>query len=239
MLYYILGFITIIILIILYLWYYPSIGFNVLNTVLRYDDCIRTPYINTDYHQMFPASKILEANWNDIKLQGQALYHEYDKTYNYLNNYNLDLGLEDKKHWTTIPLKLFGKYHTNNCRKCPTLYDILLNNSQIISCIYSFMEPGKIIQPHIGPYDGLLRYQLALDIPIGECYLYLQNTNNNFIKHYWTEGKGVVFDETRIHGAVNNTKFVRLVLLIDIKRQYNSQWLNYFNQLVIYGLSMV
>jgi hypothetical protein len=33
------------------------------------------------------------------------------------------------------------------------------------------MEPGKIILPHVGPYDGLLRYQLALEIPtIGKTF---------------------------------------------------------------------
>ena len=94
------------------------------------------------------------------------------------------------------------------------------------------MSPGKIIQPHVGPYDGLLRYQLALDIPKtnnpDECYLHVDGE-----KYYWTEGEGILFDEANLHGAVNKTPYKRMVLLIDIERPYNFVFYQLLNKLII------
>jgi beta-hydroxylase len=98
------------------------------------------------------------------------------------------------------------------------------------------MDAGKEIMPHHGPYDGLLRYQLALDIPdqgneLGECYLHVGGE-----RYYWTEGKGIMFDEANLHGAVNTTAKSRMVLLIDLERPYQWSPFRWLNKGIIWSM---
>lgn len=211
-------------------WYYPEWLLVPLNTMFSLDTSPRCNiYSEADMRTIFPASLELEREWQSIRDEGYDLYYAADREHtNYLDNYHMDLGSEDKKNWSTICLRVFGKDVPENMNACSTLGAMLRAHPEIKSCIFSIMEPGKIIQPHRGPYDGLLRYQLALDIPNGtdeNCFVYV-----NEDRHYWRNGQGVLFDESNIHGAHNTTDKLRMVLLIDVYRPYNFTpfaWLNY------------
>ena len=187
-------------------------------------------YSDDERNNIFPAGKDLEATWKDIRLEGYTLYESLpDKNINYLDSYNVDLGNETKRNWTTIPLRLFGCDSPEYMAKCPILSAMLLLHPEIKSCLFSIMDPGKIIQPHVGPYDGLIRYQLALDIPKdGECYLHVGEE-----KYYWVDGQGVLFDEANLHGAVNTTQNKRMVLLVDIERPYSLLSYRLLNTIII------
>lgn len=242
----------ILIILIIWIWYNPEYIFNPINFLYKMDTSPRTNfYTENEKNLIFPVGNILESKWREIKDEGYYLYELLpDKTINYLNNYNIDLGEENKKQWTTIPLRLFGRDYFDYINKCPVLGDILLAHREIKSCLFSIMQPGKIIKPHIGPYDGLIRYQLALDIPdidlkssnislnfpdasipdpqFQHCYLYVDNE-----KYYWKEGEGILFDESNLHGAVNTTTKMRMVLLIDIERPYNYLFYRIINKIVV------
>jgi len=235
--YIILFILTIIILFIVLLiiiWHNQNLIFLPLNILYHTDSSPRTNfYSNSDKITIFPASIKLESLWKIIRSEGHNLYNSLPiKNINYLDNYNIDIGNETKEHWTTIPLRLFGYDNIQYISQCPQLSTILQSHPEIKSCIFSIMDPGKIIQPHYGPYDGLLRYQLALDIPPvtsdQECYLHVNNE-----KYYWKEGDGILFDESNLHGAVNTTPFSRMVLLIDLERPYNFPPFRFLNKLII------
>lgn len=203
-----------------------------INTVLRYDTSERFDFYPRDLiYQIFPSAYTLEKYTEEIKDEGWNLYRE-KQGINYLNLYNIDIGKDNTKNWTTIPLKLFGKYSEDNLNKCPRMKSLLSIYPDIQSCLFSIMEPHKIILPHYGPYDGLLRYQLPLDIPIckenEECFLHVNDK-----KCIWESGISLLFDESNLHGAVNNTSHKRMVLLIDIKRPYNNRLLSYINDIVL------
>lgn len=199
-----------------------------INSLLQLDFSPRAAiFSNADTISYFPISASLEEKWKEILAEGISM-HETIGGGNYLDNYNLNLNEADTNKWETIPLRLFGRDVDKNIKQCPILGEIVKNNSSIVSCMYSIIEAGKIIKPHKGPYDGLLRYQLGLEIPEGECYLHV-----NGEVYYWTAGKGVIFDEVYEHGVVNNTKYRRIVLLIDIKRTYNSFVFNFINDVIV------
>ena len=78
----------------------------------------------------------------------------------------------------------------------------------------SLLSPGKHIPPHNGPYKGILRYQLAISVPKeGNCQLFVDNK-----PYTWTEGKGVLFDDTYVHEVRNETKETRIAVLLDLRR---------------------
>jgi aspartyl/asparaginyl beta-hydroxylase (cupin superfamily) len=222
----------IITLIIVVIWTHPHLVLQPINAILRSDCCTRTAFYSRDeLQQIFPAHTVLQQHWLDIRDDGHRLYNNLqDKSVNYLNNYNIDLGSEDKKEWTTIPLRLFGVDSNVSCALRP----FLDAHPEIKSCMYSIMQPGKIIQEHVGPYDGLIRYQLALDIPDGECYLHVSGQ-----RYYWQNGHDVLFDESNVHGAVNNSDKPRMVLLIDIERPYCSIWRTISNKIIVYFMSLL
>jgi aspartyl/asparaginyl beta-hydroxylase (cupin superfamily) len=219
----------------IWVWYHPESILIPLNLLYNTDSSPRTTfYTDAERNIIFPVGKQLEAIWEDIRNEGYFIYDSLpDKNLNYLDNYHINIGHEDKKQWTTIPLRLFGQDSPLYMNQCLVTSKILRDHPEIKSCLFSVMAPGKIIHPHVGPYDGLLRYQLALDIPTPtdvtqECYLHVNN-----IKYNWTEGEGVLFDEANLHGAVNTTDKKRMVLLIDLERPYASTVYRSLNKFII------
>ena len=228
----ILTFILFVILAVGYFSQHPDKLSYPINKLLRLDSCSRNPIIY-DYAEIYPVSQVLESQWSSIKLEAKNLMSIVRQD-NYLRHFGLDLGDETLDDWNTYPLRLFSADNPRYMELCPVLSSILKSHPEIISCMFSLMKAGKTIEPHVGPYDGLIRYQLALDIPRGECYLHVDNHI-----YYWTNGVGIVFDETFVHGAVNNTNADRLVLLIDLPRPYISSWAQTLNSLIIHFSSFL
>lgn len=228
----------VMVLLSVWTWYNPESVLIPLNLLYNFDPSPRTNfYKDEDIDILFPVGRELEILWNEIRDEGYKLYETLpNKDINYLDNYNMNIGDENKRNWTTIPLRLFGRDSSYYMDQCPNLRRILQQHSEIKSCLFSIMEPGKIIKPHVGPYDGLLRYQLGLDIPeckeLGEeCYLHVGGE-----RYEWIEGKGILFDESNLHGAINTTKEKRMVLLIDLERPYSFSLYRLLNKGIIWGM---
>ena len=222
---------------VIWTWYHPESLLIPLNLLYLTDPSPRTNfYTDSDRNRIFPAGSELEAIWQDIRSEGYSLYDSLpDKNINYLDQYNMNLGAETKRNWTTIPLRLFGRDSPDYMSHCPKLTSFLQSHPEIKCCLFSVMEPGKIIQPHVCPYDGSLRYQLALDIPDTtegtECYLHVGGE-----QYHWKNGHGVLFDQSSLHGAVNTTQLKRMVLLVDVERPYSLLSYRLLNKLVIKAL---
>jgi len=231
------GLLLLLIILLMFLvivWFYPLIPLTIVNMLFYLDFSPRTEiYSGTEAAEIFPAGPDLESIWEDIRNEGHNLYAAGHRD-NYLDNYDIDLGEEDKSNWTTLPLRLFGRESTQYMEQCPITANFLHAHSEIKSCLFSIMEPGKVIKPHTGPYDGLIRYQLPLDIPTdGDCYLYV-----GCQEHTWQEGKGVLFDERNYHGAVNKTSRHRMVLLLDLERPYYIPPFRWLNAAIVTGMGL-
>jgi beta-hydroxylase len=213
-----LSIVVTLILLVGWSYYVPQSMLLPVNLMLRTDSVPRpTIYSDTERDQLFPGGTDLVSRWKELRQEGEAVYTSLaGERINYLDRYQIDLDQEDKSNWTAAAIQLFGIRQPRFAGQCPVLTSILDQHPEILSATFSIMEPGKIIAPHVGPYDGILRYQLPLVVPDGECYLYVEDR-----KWYWKEGEPVLFDETYSHGAVNNTGQRRLVLLVDLARPYH------------------
>lgn len=179
----------------------PKYGFYPVNCML-YEK--RKPIYNrSELLEIFPEAVYLEQNYKKILKDVLKL----PCTENYLDRYGLPINT---KEWKTIPLKLFNR-ESKYLEQMPHLKDL-----NVASIIVSVMEPGKVIEPHQGPYQGLIRYQLPLVVPDGDAYLHVDGK-----RIYWKEGQSLLFDESYTHGAVNKTKEKRIVLLIDLNRPFS------------------
>lgn len=194
-------------------------------------EAIEELYLDT-YTDIFPASGELESCWQDIR----------DEVSRYIKSeskkgciYSKVERQPDKfwEGWNTNTLRVFGQDSPNAPKISPTLWRIIKNNKCINTALISRLEPGKTIEPHDGPYQGVLRYHLGLHIP--------QNSGShislNDAKYEWKNGEGKMFNECHTHYVINPSedknghpiKEERVVLFLDIKRKFKSPVLNLLN----------
>jgi beta-hydroxylase len=170
----------------------------------------------------------------DLKINYEYIKREFQKYYN--NNSIPSAGdisqeqlrIENKNKWKTLVLKVFGYYNDSNCKACPLTYGLIKNHKNIVSALFSVMEPGTHIKPHRGVFNGVLRYHLGLIVPKTEdIYINIDNK-----KAFWNEAESFVFDDTLLHEAINRSTEKRVVLIIDYIRPLPF-FLNIINKLII------
>lgn len=184
-------------------------------------------YTNDEKQQLFPISTLLELNYPFIKQELNLFIKEnniFNKEFN-SNSNNLFSNFEktlDYNNWNTIPVFLNGNELKYSRKYFPTIMKCIdESKGQLFTAIFSILEPGKQIEPHYGPFKGILRYHLGIDIPDGDCFI---NVNNE--KYKWKNGEGILFDETHLHYAQNNTNEKRVILFIDVIRPLNTNTTN-------------
>ena len=176
--------------------------------------------------QIFPTSKKLEDNYLKIRNEIPE-YRKENVGRKFINEEE-----EFFKDWNTFPLRMFDKDYEENMNKCPVLKEILKNDTNITSAFFSIMEPGKLLSSHYGPFKGILRYHLGLEIPKGLCYISVDGETYD-----WKEGEGVLFDETYKHFVQNSTDFRRVILFLDVKRPLSFP-LNFANNFILFLMSI-
>jgi len=147
----------------------------------------------------------------------------------------------------TIKWKSFvlfaGQPLEDNCLLCPKTAEALAGIPGIYLAFFSILEPHQYIEPHWGYYKGLLRYHLGVIIPDDnrdhKCWLRIntdaEDNRSREVervergeKYYWHNGKGLFFDDTRLHDAANESDEVRVVLWVDVRRKM-PWWLAWAN----------
>ena len=92
--------------------------------------------------------------------------------------------------------------------------------------MFASLPPGAKLVRHRDPYAGSLRYHLGLVTPNSpHCFIDVDGE-----PYYWKDGEAVVFDETYIHFAANNTDHQRIVLFCDIERPLHTKMMQGFNR---------
>lgn len=169
--------------------------------------------------------------------------NKYKDIYKELLRYNKDIPRyseiddaqyildHDKSKWKTLFLRLYGK-DTDIKNQFP-ITTKLLNNINCTTAMFSIIEPGKIIKPHYGVYSGVLRYHLGLKVPKNhkDCFIVV-----NGFKNSWKNGKDLLFDDTYLHYVENNTDEERVILFLDIVKEYKNPIINYINKSLMYIL---
>ena len=123
--------------------------------------------------------------------------------------------IDNKKNWTIFPFKIFGKWYDKNIKLCPKINLLLKNIPDLINASLSRLTPETSLEPHQGwakLSNYILRCHLGIIIP-GNSYIYCDNEKRKQEINKW-----IIFDDSKLHWADNNSNSDRIVLILDIKR---------------------
>lgn len=182
-----------------------------------------TPFLNT---QDFAQLKVLEDHWELIRDEALQLTSESRiKASDDLD----DIGFNSffKTGWKRFYIKWYGSDLKSAKQLCPKTVELLSTIPTVKGAMFAMLPPGACLVRHRDPYAGSLRYHLGLSTPNSEdCYIKVDGE-----KYFWKDGEAVMFDETYLHHAENNTDQNRIILFLDVKRPvrfFLIDWLNTF-----------
>ena len=168
------------------------------------------PYFDT---KLFPQLKIFEEHWEEIRDEALALH---EKTHIKASNDLDDLGFNSffKAGWKRFYLKWYGANLPSANQLCPRTIELINSVPEIKGAMFTMLPPGGRLVNHRDPYAGSIRYHLGLVTPNSDdCYIDVDGE-----KYSWRDGEAVMFDETYIHYAVNNSDQNRIIFFLDVKR---------------------
>ena len=118
--------------------------------------------------------------------------------------------------WITLWVKFIDCW-AGTASSLPTLRRIVDILGEDVSLLHvSIFLPGTSLPRHMGISKGVLRYHYGLQIPEGPTGMTI---NDRPFK--WTQGEGVVFDDTLPHTSFNHTEKPRMVIFADLPRDLN------------------
>jgi aspartate beta-hydroxylase len=121
-----------------------------------------------------------------------------------------------KASWDALFFYRHGQRFDENHRRFPftshtlDVLDLCRIDGQAPEICYSILQPGTRIEPHHGVTNARVVVHIPLRIPPG-CFLEVTGVG----RHYWHEGRAMVFDDTFQHSAENPSDQVRGILLMD------------------------
>jgi len=137
----------------------------------------------------------------------------------------------DQKDWRVFLIKSYGYEIPENAAKTPFLREFTRKHPNVTSAVLSYLEPGKHIPPHRGPFRGIARYHLCLKCEESDPMPYLRLEDEIF--HY-REGSWLFWDDTFEHEVVNHSPNWRVALLLDVKRTDTGFGLRVFGGIVMF-----
>lgn len=156
----------------------------------------------------FPSHRLLEDNWEAIRDEALAVYRggsagriQGDPFFEKI----ADAG------WRRFYLKWYGPTGPDARRLCPLTAALLDRLPEVRLAMFSILEPGSVIRPHVGPSKGAKRYHLGLSCP-PEAQIVVDGA-----PYSWRDGEGVLFDDTFFHEVRNGSATqARVVLFCDV-----------------------
>lgn len=110
-----------------------------------------------------------------------------------------------------------GKLDEEHAKRCPQTVAALAENAPMCTVpdrapvtFFSALKPGTHIAPHHGATNTRLTVHMPLIIP-PDCALRVGGET-----HVWKPGELVMFDDTILHEAWNNSDRLRVVLIFDV-----------------------
>jgi ornithine lipid ester-linked acyl 2-hydroxylase len=150
----------------------------------------------------FPS--LLEKRFADIRNEFEQLSHQQLMPWPETRLYN--------RGWDVFGLWAMGRRLDDNCDSCPITAATVEAIPGLTTAGFSIMAPGTRIHPHIGYTNSVLRCHLGLIVP-QRCGIQVGEAITQ-----WEEGKCLIFDDTVMHSAWNESPDLRVVLLVDFLR---------------------
>jgi beta-hydroxylase len=169
-----------------------------------------TPFLDVE---RFPDLKPLGDNWRTIREEALNLYDQ-DRIKRSEKFDDLAFNSFFKSGWKRFYLKWYGENHASARELCPKTVALLEKIPTVKAAMFALLPPGAKLGRHRDPFAGSLRYHLGLVTPNSDaCRIYVDGE-----MYSWRDGQAVLFDETYIHAAENNTDVQRIILFCDVER---------------------
>jgi len=167
-----------------------------------------TPRISKEY---FPELKIIEDNWETIRDEALALYTGGQITAK--EDLPASSFYKDNR-WTSFYLKLYDNRIPSAWELAPKTMAILDQVPSLNLALFAVLMPGKRLNKHHDPFAYTLRYSLGLSTPNSDGSGLIVNDDD----YKWKDGDSILFDETYLHSAYNDTDTPRIILMTDVDR---------------------
>jgi aspartate beta-hydroxylase len=184
-----------------------------------YDARIRTPPV-LDIDTQFPDGRRFHDAWEVIRGEAMAILESSQPIprFHEIMPAQADISATDGRDWRMFLLKVYGQDLPSNQARCPFLSELLATCPDVLSATLSFLAPHKHIPRHSGPFRGILRYQLNLEVPLADdgrpgAVLWLAGD-----EHRLGSGEQLLWDDTYPHEVWNRSEQTRVALLLDVRR---------------------
>jgi beta-hydroxylase len=178
---------------------------------LAYSACGRGEFFETN---AFPFVAVLERNWTLIRGEVARLMMRKDLAA-FQEEDGDALTVAQDRGWRTAPLLTYGFRSEALIAQCPETWRLLQGVPELVGAMFSVLQPGRVLPPHRGPYNGLLRLHLGLIVPDEPDKVGIRVVDKI---RPWEEGQALIFDDTLEHEAWNDSDQTRVVLLVDFAR---------------------
>ncbi len=171
--------------------------------------------------EKFPELKDIQNNWKTIQKEVEELYKNgyFEMTKKPTENSYYDIGFRTfyKYGWSKFYLKWYGYTHESAKKLAPETVKILERSKMVNGAMFSILPVGSQLTRHLDPVACSLRYHLGLSTPNkDECFINIDDK-----MYSWRDGQALLFDETYLHYAKNNSDRYRLILMCDVERPMN------------------
>lgn len=173
----------------------------------------------------FPEMKPLQDHWQIIRDEVLAL--NANGALAAATGYN-DIGFNSffRTGWKRFHLSWYGKEMPSAQLNCPKTVALLKSIPSIKAAMFASLPPGATLVRHGDPYAGSLRYHIGLVTPNDpKCFIDVDGE-----RYFWKDGEPVMFDETYIHFAANETDHQRIVLFCDVERPVHTKLVQLLNR---------
>jgi beta-hydroxylase len=162
------------------------------------------------------------ANWQTIRDEALQLQHSgiFEAIAKPGSQSYYDVGFRTfyKYGWSKFYLKWYGCTHNSARKFCPKTVKILSQVRMVNGAMFSLLPAGSHLTRHLDPVACSLRFHLGLATPQSDaCFINIDGQTCS-----WRDGEAVLFDETYLHFARNDSQASRLILMCDVDRPMNA-----------------
>ena len=119
-----------------------------------------------------------------------------------------------RRGWKRFYLKWYGDPLPSALERCPRTVALVEAIPSVRAAMFALLPPGGTLMEHRDPFAGSLRYHLGLVTPNSDaCRIVVDGE-----PYAWRDGEAVMFDETYVHRAANDTQTPRIILFCDVER---------------------
>ncbi len=182
-----------------------------------YADLDTPPILDMD--GLFPAHADLDTAYPALRAEALAVFAANPDLprFHDITPGQARISAGDGKNWRMFMVKSYGHVTSKNAAQTPALKQFLAANPQVTTAALSYLDRGKHIPRHSGPFRGILRYHLCLFAPdCGTDHAPWLEVDGQRIPY--AEGAGLLWDDTFPHGVLNPGRNPRIALLLDIRR---------------------